>query len=369
MPIFCRYLLKNYLKILFLSVFSFIAILLVSRLEEIAQCAAMGAKPSYLGLFTLYQIPYILPIAIPISCLISAIILFQRLSHTNELTALRSCGITLKRIIFPILMASFFLSLGTFYIASEMATSAHLATRKMVYDLSSINPILLLQNAKIARLQDAFVQMDPIRNGESAKDLVIALNNGTAERLNLCLVKHIEMEGKKLLAGQVSLISSSPSKKSFDHLVIENQKHMSSSAPEFAKLLRKSGWKIANDHLKFSLLRIRAQMLQEQMAKSDLSQRHLKKCHSEIVRRISLGLATFTFTLMGVSFGMEISRNRKKQGIFSVLILSAGCLIAFCMGKACDHIFWLALLLFSLPHACVILASFRTLNRVNRGIE
>ncbi|HEY4831929.1 MAG TPA: LptF/LptG family permease, partial [Waddliaceae bacterium] len=120
MPIFWWYLLKNYLNVLLLSLFSFVAILLISRLEEIAQFAAMGAKFSYLIIFTLYQIPYILPIAIPISCLISAMILFQRLSSTHEFTALRSCGIALSRIITPILLASLFLSVGCFYITSEM---------------------------------------------------------------------------------------------------------------------------------------------------------------------------------------------------------------------------------------------------------
>lgn len=97
MPVFWWYLLKNYLKVQILSVFSFIAILLVSRLEEIAQFAALGAKLSYLALFILYQIPYVLPIAIPISCLISAMLLFQRLSHTHELTALRAGGLVYLR--------------------------------------------------------------------------------------------------------------------------------------------------------------------------------------------------------------------------------------------------------------------------------
>jgi lipopolysaccharide export system permease protein len=368
MLIFHWYLLKNYLKVLFLAVFSFIAILLVSRLEEIAQFAAMGAKLSYLGLFTFYQIPYILPIAIPISCLISSLILFQRLSHTHELTALRSCGIALPRILTPILLAGIFFSIATFFINSELATSSHLATRKMVHDISSVNPLLLLQSAKIARLQDAFIQMDPVRNGESAKDLVIALNNTAGERLSLCLVKKIDMNGDKLTARHVSLISSAAAE-NFDHLIIENQTSMTSSAPEFAKLLRKTGWKMANDHLRLSLLRIRTRMLKDQANRGEPVQRHLNKCRSEYVRRISLGLAAFTFTLMGAAFGMDISRNRRMRGIFAVLILAAFCLIAFCLGKAFSHLFWLASLFFLLPHACAIFSSFWTLRRANRGVE
>jgi len=383
MPIFGRYLLKNYLKVLLLSLFSFIAILLVSRLEEIAEFAAMGVKASYLALFTLYQVSYILPIAIPLSCLISAMILFQHLSHTFELTALRASGISLYGIIAPVLVAGAFLGLGNFYFTSELATISHLAARRKIYDHMSINPILLLQNARIANLQGAFVQMDPQRSGKEAKDLIIVLNNRSNEQtvgekcgLGLGLAKKIKMNGEELIAKEVSFISSLPCNQSetFDHLIIENQKRMSTSASELVQMLGKRGWKIANDHLTFSLLRIRKALLAEKYAteinaqKKKNIKRHLEKSRTEIVRRISLGVATFTFTLMGVSYGMEISRRQTKRGILSVLILTALTLIAFFMGKELDHLFGIASCLFLLPHFLILLCSAWTLRRVNRGV-
>ena len=362
MPLYGRYLLKHYLKVLFLSVVSFIAILLVCRLEEIAHFASMGAPLPYLALFILYQIPYILPIAIPISCLISAMILFQRLSHTHELTALRAGGFSLKQIVTPILVAGAILALATFYIASELATSSHLATRKMAYDLTSENPLLLLQSAKIAKLKGSYVQMGPVHNGSAANDLLIALKNGANGRLNLCLAKKIKMENGNLKGREVSLISTAPGAGA-DHLVIENQDTLTSPASEFAQLLRKKGWKIANDHLKFSLLRVREQTLRQEGGAK------LAKCHSEIIRRLSLGIAAFTFTLMGVSFGMEISRNRTKRGIILVLLLTGLTLILFFVGKELDHLFWAASALFLFPHALAAAASIWTLSRVSRGIE
>lgn len=98
MPIVWRYLLSHYLKVLVLCVTAFIAVLLTTRLDEIAHFASMGPEGFYIILYTLYQIPYILPIAIPISCLISSILLIQRLSRSHELTALRASGMGLKTI-------------------------------------------------------------------------------------------------------------------------------------------------------------------------------------------------------------------------------------------------------------------------------
>lgn len=361
MLLFGRYLLKNYLKVLLLSVISFITILLVSRLAETAHFATLGAPLSYLALFVLYQIPYILPLAIPISCLLSALILFQRLSRTHELVAFRAGGLSLKQITAPLLMAGAFLSLLCFYIVSEIATTSHLATRKMAYELTSKNPLILLQSAKIAKLKGAFVQMDPIQNGRSAEDLVIGLNNHASQRLCLCLAKKVEMIDGELRGEKVNLISSIPGSQ-VDHLMLENQERLSSSAPEFARILRKKGWKIASDHLKFSLLRVRADHFRAAGKKC-------AKCYSEMARRISLGLAAFTFTLLGVAFGMEISRNQTKRGIAYVLILSAFALLTFFVGKELDHLFWLSTTLFFLPHLLIVAASLSTLSRISRGIE
>ena len=73
MPILWRYLLGNYLRILCLCFLSFIAVLLILRLDEIAHFATLGPEGQPLLRFIAYQIPYILPIALPISSLIAAI--------------------------------------------------------------------------------------------------------------------------------------------------------------------------------------------------------------------------------------------------------------------------------------------------------
>src|SRR5579863_9043123 len=102
MPIVWRYLLRSYFQVLLLCVSAFIGVLIVLRFQEIARFATSGAAKLKILLFTLLQIPYILPIAIPVSCLIAAMLLFQRLSHTQELTALRTSGFGLKTISTPL---------------------------------------------------------------------------------------------------------------------------------------------------------------------------------------------------------------------------------------------------------------------------
>lgn len=363
--IFARYLLKNYLKVLLLSIFSFIMILLVSRLESIANFAVQGANLFYLLLFTLYQIPYVLPIAVPISCLIAAIVVFQRFSQTHELTALRAGGIGLYRVISPVLCAALLISLMNFYITSELATYARMASKQMVYDLTSSNPLILLKSAKTAKLRNAYVQMKPVRNGEHIEDLLLAINNG---HLNLCLAKKIQMENGNLFAEHVSFITTTDSKLENSHLMIENQQNITSSSTQLASFMQKQVRGIPNDYLKLNLLRIRAQVLKEK-AHTQESASALHKCYSEMARRLSMGLAVLTFTLLGITFGIETRRQKSKKGLLFLILLTALSLVSFFLAKQFGHSLWLASVLLFVPHLLISGVSAWTLQRINRGIQ
>ena len=114
-PIIWRFLLNQYLKVMVLCAAAIIVVLLTTRLDEIAHFASLDASFVIVLLFVLYQIPYILPIAIPVSCLVSSILLVQRLSRTHELTAMRACGMALKDFIAPIVIAGSLLTIVNFY--------------------------------------------------------------------------------------------------------------------------------------------------------------------------------------------------------------------------------------------------------------
>ncbi|MCB1135375.1 MAG: LptF/LptG family permease, partial [Chlamydiia bacterium] len=126
MPILWRYLLSQYLRVLILTVVAIISVLMVTRLDEIAEFAILGAQGGLVLRFALYQIPYILPIALPIASVVAAILLYQRLSTTHEITALRASGMSLGQIVGPVLLASIYLTIGNLYLISEVATASHL---------------------------------------------------------------------------------------------------------------------------------------------------------------------------------------------------------------------------------------------------
>jgi lipopolysaccharide export system permease protein len=381
MPIVWRFLLGHYTKIFILSLISFIAILLVNRLDEIARFISLGA-PFYLVVrFTINQILYILPIAIPIASLLAATLLFQYLSRTHELTAFRSAGMGLRNITAPILIAGLFLSLLNFYIVSELSTRSHLSCRKMVSDLKSVNPLHVLQNKQLLRLKDAYVHMGALYSGEVAHDVIIAVNNKNTDRLNIVSAKTLRLSDKNLTGNNFSFISTHTSNTSdyYDHLFIENHALITTPLKEFSHLLKASNWKINNDHLRLPLLRSKISSLKNKLAANNAEdinsaeslslRKEISRCYSEISRRFSSAISAFTFTLMGSAFGISISRGSSKRGTFTVIALAATFLISFFVAKNYDSIFSLSTLLYFAPHALITASSIWILKRITKGIE
>src|SRR5690242_543580 len=185
MPILWRYILRNFFQVFLLCVASFIGVLLVLRFQEIARFAASGAPLLKVLLFLLLQIPYILPIAIPVSCLIAAMLLLQKLSHMHELTALRACGLGLKPIITPILFAGVLLSAVNFTIACELTPRSRAVTKTLIYEMAATNPLFLLQKESLLKLKHVFMDMKVLKASKYAEDVVLVLKNTSTQRLAL----------------------------------------------------------------------------------------------------------------------------------------------------------------------------------------
>lgn len=370
LPTIYRFLIKEYLKVFFLCLVSFITLLVVSQLEDITMLASMGAKKGHILLFTLYQIPYILPIAIPLSCLIASMILFTRLSERGELTALRASGFSIFSILIPLFMITTFLSLANFVIVSEVATTSHLATRKMIFELTSKNPLVLLQNAKITPLKGAYVQFAPGQNGQMAKDLLIAWGNQEDQRLNLAIAKKIKIKDNQLNCKNITLISSQISEDNH-HLMIENQNEAKTAAIECAQFLHGGGWKMATDHLRYSLLKVRIKKLKENLKHETddklTLQKNLNKCFSEILRRFSFGLAPVSFAFMGSIFGIRIGRTIQKKQVIIASLLAAISLLLFFVAKEFHHIFLISGACLITPHLILFGSAGWQLERLSRG--
>lgn len=374
MPIIWRFLIKAFLKITLATLLAFIAILLTMRLEDIAHFAGLGAPIYQLLLFTLYQIPYILPIALPLSCLVASSILVQQLSNSHELTALRASGFSLSAIFTPIFLTAAFLSIVNFWIISEVATRSHFQSNRLKSELRAINPLLLLHNKQMMRLKGFYFESFGTSHlGESASDVVLGLPNHHRQRIHLMVAKQLSVNPDTFSGNQVSFITASPAKEEgdFDHLLIENMKSSTSQTADFSLLLQKKMWRIQNDYLHLPLLiqRIKEQLEKYQAHPVKENKKQLHKGLSEIVKRFSIALAVLSFTFMGSIFAINISRRKSFYPLLIVVGLTTLYLVGFFIGKNGEENLWIASSFFIIPQVLIISASLFFLKRINQGIE
>lgn len=403
LPIVWQYLLKEYLKVMSLSVIAFVIVLLTTRLDDVAHFAALDASGLLIFQFVLHQIPYILPIAIPIGCLISALLLVKQLSKTHELTALRACGMGISDFLTPILICASMITIGNFYLVSELATNSHFHTSRWRNELLLINPLLLLKNKHLMETRGAFFEpLGHSKIGEVATQVVLALPNKNQERLHLFLADEFRIANENLLCKNVSMISSGQSmtdtNENFDHLLIENMKEVTTPTHDFSQLFNFKLKEIKPDHLSMSLLLSRIDEMKENKESQGIQQSQvdqenqenrvnkkneennanteinknndeLTRSYTEIMRRISLSLAAFTFTLMGCAFGMNISRGESFWNGIWVILLAALYLICYFIARGVDHKFATALTYYFMPHFLIIALSIWMLRRISRGIE
>lgn len=112
MKLLNRYILKTFTRVLLLALGAFVGIyLLIDFFEKINDFINHNAPLSLYLLYFLNKIPQVAMQIIPIAILMATFMTLGGLSRTNELTAMRSCGISLWRIATPLLISAFLLSL------------------------------------------------------------------------------------------------------------------------------------------------------------------------------------------------------------------------------------------------------------------
>ena len=77
----------------------------------------------------------VIPMALPIAILFSSIMTMGNLAESNELTAMKSAGISLFKVMRPMVVFVTLLAIATFYFSNYILPVANLKQRALIYDL------------------------------------------------------------------------------------------------------------------------------------------------------------------------------------------------------------------------------------------
>lgn len=90
--------------------------------------------------FVLYLTASMVPMALPLAILMAALMTFGNLGEFYELTAMKSSGISLLRIMLPLIILIVFMSFGAFAFANNVLPVANLKMRSLLFDIQRKRP-------------------------------------------------------------------------------------------------------------------------------------------------------------------------------------------------------------------------------------
>lgn len=128
MKIIHRYILKELFYTFLLSIFIFTIVLILNKVLQLTELVINKGVPLLAVLkLLLFLFPSLLIIIIPISILVASITTFSRLSTDNEIIVLKTAGISLYRLLSPIIIlsvAAFFFTIFLTFKALPWATQS-----------------------------------------------------------------------------------------------------------------------------------------------------------------------------------------------------------------------------------------------------
>ena len=113
-----KFILKQIIEVFILGVVVFTSIIFASDtfISLIKQISTYGMSINIAFMIILLNLPAVIVMTIPMSVLFSTVMTVNKMCLQSEITILKACGISIKRIAKPIFMFSFIMALLTFFI-------------------------------------------------------------------------------------------------------------------------------------------------------------------------------------------------------------------------------------------------------------
>ncbi|MCD6122585.1 MAG: LptF/LptG family permease [Spirochaetales bacterium] len=151
----------------------------------------------------IYSMPIFLAFSFPFGSLVGALMAMGRLSSDNEILAFQAAGISLIRVIIPLLLLGIILSVASFITNDYFLPSGNIKLGKIYRKIIYQNPAIELEPYSIKRYRDTFIITGAI-NGPKISNITIIDRTENREKRTI-LADSAELEKESKQRGVVSL--------------------------------------------------------------------------------------------------------------------------------------------------------------------
>lgn len=115
----------------------------------------------------------LLPLALPLAILLSSLMVMGNLGESNELTALKSSGLSLFRILRPLTVIILFIAVGTFYFSNYVIPVANYKWHSLIWDIQEKKMTSFLKPMEYTQAIDGFSIKVNEKKGSHFKNIII----------------------------------------------------------------------------------------------------------------------------------------------------------------------------------------------------
>ncbi|UCH77339.1 MAG: LptF/LptG family permease [Candidatus Coatesbacteria bacterium] len=146
MKILYRYVLGEHVGPFVFAIFTATLVLLLARIFKMMELIiSKGVDVLTVGELFSYFLPSLLAMTVPMGVMVASLMAFGRLSADNEITALRGAGVSLYRLIWPVLVAGLVIAAGMYLFIDRVVPESNLRFKDLMLSIGMKRPDLELK--------------------------------------------------------------------------------------------------------------------------------------------------------------------------------------------------------------------------------
>jgi lipopolysaccharide export system permease protein len=318
--IISRYIFKEIAFPFVIILFVLTFVLLMGKILQIMDLmVSKGISIFTIAKLILFLLPAFMLFTIPISLLIAILIAMGRLSADNEITVLKSSGVSLMQIYYPVAIASLVAFVFTIIFGNYLVPHSYSATKRLLFTIAQQNASIGIKEKVFnADFKGILLYADKIpHKGDFMENVMISDNRITGEQ-NTILAKKASLKADpdsmtvklNLEKGSIHTVSSDFKKyRKIDFKNYDINLDLSTTISP------------ANDDSKNKREMTMTELL-EKMKKPGLNDVALREFAIEVHKKFSIPLSCIFFGLLAIPLGIKSHRAVKSRGFTIGLIIA-----------------------------------------------
>ena len=182
------YIVKRFIGPLIITLLISLFVLLMQFLwVYLDELVGKGLELNIIVEFLIYTLAMLMPMALPLSMLLASIMTFGDMGENNELLAMKAAGISLFRIMKPVIVLSILLSIGAFYFSNRVIPVSYKKLMALMTSIRQMRPEIVVKEGVFSNDIDNFSIKVGRRSKEGAMLYDIMIYNHQNDKGNVAV--------------------------------------------------------------------------------------------------------------------------------------------------------------------------------------